>query len=50
MEIRQFFEDYKKNENKAVAVDDILGAEAARQTVVDAIAMYQDNYVPKKRR
>ncbi|XP_022841630.1 soluble inorganic pyrophosphatase 4-like isoform X2 [Olea europaea var. sylvestris] len=39
-EIRRFFEDYKKNENKAVAVDDFLPAEAG----IDAIKYSMDLY------
>ncbi|MCL7024732.1 hypothetical protein MKW94_003021 [Papaver nudicaule] len=39
-EIRRFFEDYKKNENKEVAVNDFLPAEAA----VDAITHSMDLY------
>ena len=38
-EIRSFFEDYKKNEHKEVVVDDILGAEAARKVVEEAIQL-----------
>ena len=33
----RFFEDYKKNENKEVKVDEFLGAEVARKTVTDAM-------------
>ncbi len=33
----RFFEDYKKNEHKDVKVDDILGAEKAKQIIVDAL-------------
>lgn len=47
---RRFFEDYKKNENKQVQVDDIFGAEEARKAVKDAMEMYQDQYVPKRGR
>ena len=36
-EIKRFFEDYKKNEHKEVKVDDILGAEAARKAVIEAL-------------
>ncbi|KAK9948578.1 hypothetical protein M0R45_004147 [Rubus argutus] len=39
-EIRRFFEDYKKNENKEVAVEDFLPAEAA----IDAIQYSMDLY------
>lgn len=47
---RRFFEDYKKNENKEVQVDDIFGAEEAVKAVQDAMQMYQDQYVPKRLR
>lgn len=46
-EIRRFFEDYKKNENKEVTVDDILGNEEAKQVVKDALNQYQEHYVPR---
>uniref|UniRef100_A0A7R9V701 inorganic diphosphatase n=1 Tax=Chlamydomonas euryale TaxID=1486919 RepID=A0A7R9V701_9CHLO len=49
-EIKRFFEDYKKNENKEVRVDDFLGAEEARKCVIEALNLYQDTYVPKKLR
>jgi len=49
-EIKRFFEDYKKNEHKEVQVDDILGAEEARKVVVDALNMYQQEYVASKLR
>ncbi|CAN4115551.1 unnamed protein product [Withania somnifera] len=39
-EIRRFFEDYKKNENKEVAVDDFLPP----TTAVDAIQYSMDLY------
>jgi inorganic pyrophosphatase len=34
---RSFFEDYKKNENKMVRVDDILGAAEAIKAVKDGL-------------
>ena len=34
---RRFFEDYKKNEKKEVVVDDILGADAARKAISEAM-------------
>lgn len=49
-EIRRFFEDYKKNENKEVIVDEILGAEDARKAIVDAQALYRAEYLPKQQR
>jgi inorganic pyrophosphatase len=33
----RFFEDYKKNENKHVRVDEILGAEEAIKAVKDGL-------------
>lgn len=39
-EIRQFFEDYKKNENKEVAVQDFLGAEEALKAISHAMDLY----------
>jgi inorganic pyrophosphatase len=50
MEIKRFFEDYKKNEHKEVLVDEFLGAEEARKSVRDSLNMYQDHYVPAKLR
>lgn len=37
----RFFEDYKKNENKSVVVDEILGAEQARLAVKSSIVRKQ---------
>jgi inorganic pyrophosphatase len=49
-EIRRFFEDYKKNENKEVQVDDFLDAGAAKKCIREAMAMYAENYMPKRQR
>ena len=32
----RFFEDYKKNENKEVKIDDFLDAKAAKQAIIDS--------------
>jgi inorganic pyrophosphatase len=39
----RFFEDYKKNENKEVKVDEFLGAEVARTIVRDALVSMRDS-------
>ncbi|CAL9095634.1 unnamed protein product [Musa textilis] len=39
-EIRRFFEDYKKNENKEVAVNDFLPAEAAIKAIKYSMDLY----------
>ena len=35
--LHRFFEDYKKNENKEVRVDDILGSEEAKKAVIESL-------------
>ncbi|KAK9834421.1 hypothetical protein WJX74_001391 [Apatococcus lobatus] len=50
MEIRRFFEDYKKNENKEVKVDEILGAEEACKTISESMELYREQYMPKRPR
>ncbi|KAL1565895.1 Soluble inorganic pyrophosphatase 3 [Salvia divinorum] len=42
MEIRRFFEDYKKNENKEVAVNDFLPPAAALETIQASIDLYAE--------
>ncbi|KAG6434070.1 hypothetical protein SASPL_105691 [Salvia splendens] len=44
-EIRRFFEDYKKNENKDVAVDDFLPATGAYEAVQSSMDLYADYIV-----
>eukprot|EP00245_Coleochaete_scutata_P018493 TRINITY_DN964_c0_g1_i1.p1 TRINITY_DN964_c0_g1~~TRINITY_DN964_c0_g1_i1.p1 ORF type:complete len:205 (-),score=39.96 TRINITY_DN964_c0_g1_i1:438-1052(-) len=39
-EIRRFFEDYKKNENKEVAVDDFLPAGDAQKAISHSMDLY----------
>ncbi len=47
LELRRFFEDYKKLENKAVVVEDFLGKESAMKILQDSYVMYQA-YFPKE--
>ncbi|CAI0471689.1 unnamed protein product [Linum tenue] len=49
-EIRRFFEDYKKNENKEVAVNDFLPATDAYQAVQHSMNLYADYIVESLRR
>ena len=39
--LRRFFEDYKKNENKEVKVDEILGREEALTAIKDAMVRWR---------
>lgn len=49
-EIRRFFEDYKKNENKEVAVNDFLPASAAYDAIQHSMNLYADYIVESLRR
>lgn len=49
-EIRRFFEDYKKNENKVVKVDEFLGKEDALRIIRESQDLYRENFLPKKNR
>nr|XP_027072656.1 soluble inorganic pyrophosphatase 4 isoform X1 [Coffea arabica]XP_027072657.1 soluble inorganic pyrophosphatase 4 isoform X1 [Coffea arabica] len=49
-EIRRFFEDYKKNENKEVAVNDFLPASKAYEAVQHSMDLYADYIVESLRR
>lgn len=49
-EIRCFFEDYKKNENKEVAVNDFLSASAAYAAVQHSMNLYASYVVETLRR
>lgn len=46
-EMRNFFEDYKKLENKKVVVEDILGRDTAMSILMDSIQMYKDKFLTK---
>jgi inorganic pyrophosphatase len=47
---RRFFEDYKKNENKEVQVDEIYGHEEAFRALQEAMDLYKEMYLPKRAR
>ncbi|KAH7512974.1 hypothetical protein FEM48_Zijuj12G0147300 [Ziziphus jujuba var. spinosa] len=49
-EIRRFFEDYKKNENKEVAVNDFLPASTAYEVIQHSMDLYADYIVECLRR
>ncbi|MEM1323425.1 MAG: inorganic diphosphatase [Bacteroidota bacterium] len=48
-ELRSFFEDYKKLENKTVVVEDFNGREIAMEVVKQSIADYQKKFGPIRR-
>ncbi|MEM8484646.1 MAG: inorganic diphosphatase [Bacteroidota bacterium] len=43
-EVKRFFEDYKKLEEKEVKVDNFLGPDKARAVVTKAMKLYQEKY------
>ena len=43
-EISHFFKVYKSLECKDTVVNEVLGAEAAKEIIVKCIASYKDNY------
>lgn len=49
-EIRRFFEDYKKNENKEVAVNDFLPSSSAYEAIQHSMNLYADYIVESLRR
>ncbi|XP_075502290.1 soluble inorganic pyrophosphatase 4-like isoform X1 [Primulina tabacum] len=49
-EIRRFFEDYKKNENKDVAVDEFLPASNAYEAIQGSMDLYAEYIVENLRR
>ena len=44
VELQNFFEDYKKLENKVVIVEEFQNAEIAKEIVTKSIQNYKDNY------
>eukprot|EP00884_Botryococcus_braunii_P001519 jgi/Botrbrau1/11368/Bobra.0038s0116.1 len=49
-EIKRFFEDYKKNENKEVKIDGFQSADVAYNTIQECHDKYIEMYVPKRPR
>ena len=49
-EIRRFFEDYKKNENKVVVVDEFLGVADAKRIINESSDTYIQEFLPKRTR
>lgn len=45
IEMRRFFEDYKKLENKEVKVEDFLGKEDAQRIVLESIDLYKKTFL-----
>ncbi|KAL5716156.1 inorganic diphosphatase [Ranunculus cassubicifolius] len=50
MEIKRFFEDYKKNENKEVAVDEFLPSGIAHEAIQYSMDLYAEYIVHSLRR
>jgi inorganic pyrophosphatase len=46
-ELRHFFEEYKKLENKTVVVEEFQGKETAMKIILDAISYYKEVFIDK---
>jgi inorganic pyrophosphatase len=46
-ELRNFFEDYKKLENKSVVVEDFLDKNTAKEILQASIELYNTTYLKK---
>jgi inorganic pyrophosphatase len=47
-EMRRFFEDYKKLENKEVKVEDFLGRDEALRIIEESIVLYRETFLPHR--
>lgn len=48
IELRNFFEDYKKLENKSLVVEEFFGKRIAEEIVQDGLKMYKEFFLDKK--
>lgn len=48
IELRNFFEDYKKLENKSPIVEELVGKETAIEIIVNSLEMYKDLFSNQK--
>lgn len=48
IELRNFFEDYKKLENKSLVVEEFFGKKIAEEIVQDGLKMYKEFFSNKK--
>lgn len=47
-ELKRFFQDYKKLENKSVRVQDFFGPERAKSVVQESLERYEQEILPKR--
>jgi inorganic pyrophosphatase len=47
-ELRHFFEEYKKLENKTVVVEEFQDKSTALKIIQDAIGLYKENFAKKE--
>ena len=44
-QVKNFFEEYKRLENKTVVVEDFLDKAAAKQCILDAVELYRQQFI-----